>query len=178
MGYGHWLGNDPRGSGSVDLRAEKLAELGPIHFGRKKQQPSRDELRKFYGEAEKLLDHPVIWFDQRMRGVIAEAYAGVAKQFGYTVWSCAVMQDHAHELLRIHRDKGDLMWERMALASRDALRADGLVPSDHPVWSNRPYVVFKTSVPAVRKCVKYIEDNPRKHGLPRQVYPWVTRYDR
>jgi hypothetical protein len=177
MGYGHWLGNDPRGSGSTELRAEKLEELGPIHFGRKKVQPSRKELCEFYREAEELLEHPMIWFDERMRIVIADAFGLVAKEFAYTVWSCAVLQNHAHEVLRVHRDTGELMWERMALASRDALRAEGLVPADHPAWSNRPYVVYKTTVPLVRKTIGYVEDNPEKHGLPRQVYPWVTLYD-
>jgi len=38
-GYGHWLPNDPRGSGSEELRQDKLAGLGPIHLGRKKSQP-------------------------------------------------------------------------------------------------------------------------------------------
>jgi hypothetical protein len=157
--------------------AEKFQALGPIHFGRKKVQPSREGLRRFYSEAKELLDQPVIWFDQRMRMVLADAFARVAEEFGYTVWAYAVLQNHAHEVFRVHRDKGDLMWERMALASRDALRAEGLVPANHPVWSNRPYVVFKTSVPLVRKAIGYVEDNPTKHGLLRQSYPWVTPYD-
>jgi hypothetical protein len=25
--------------------------------------------------------------------------------------------------------------------------------------------------------VKYVEDNPEKHGLAPQVYPWVAEYD-
>jgi hypothetical protein len=69
------------------------------------------------------------------------------------------------------------MWELMASAAKEALRAGGLVPDGHPVWSNRPYVVFKTDVPAVRRAVKYIRDNPAKHGLPPQIYPWVREYE-
>ena len=34
--YGHWLPNDPRGSGSDELRQEKFDHLGTIHKGRKK----------------------------------------------------------------------------------------------------------------------------------------------
>jgi hypothetical protein len=37
--------------------------------------------------------------------------------------------------------------------------------------------VFKTNVPIVRSCVKYIQDNPKKHNLPPQVYRWVVEYD-
>ena len=34
-GYRHWLPNDPRGSGSIEIRDEKLSDLGPVHTGRK-----------------------------------------------------------------------------------------------------------------------------------------------
>ena len=47
-GYGTWLPNDPRGSGSDEVRKLELDDLGPIHFGRKAEQPSRDELRAFH----------------------------------------------------------------------------------------------------------------------------------
>src|SRR4051812_47628804 len=64
MGYGHWLPNDPRGSGSEEIRQEKLDDLGSIHHGRKKPQPSRDELKAFYKEAEPLLEFPRLWYDR------------------------------------------------------------------------------------------------------------------
>jgi hypothetical protein len=176
-GYGHWLGNDPRGSGSAELRQEKFEPLGPIHFGRKKDQPSREELKAFYNEAEELLEHERLWFDERARVVIAAAFEQLARERGYTCWACAVLRNHAHLLLRIHRDSGHLMWELMAHAAKDALRREGLIPEVHPVWSNRPYVVFKMSVPQVWNGIKYIEENPEDVGLPRQVYPWVQKYD-
>ena len=176
-GYGHWLANDPRGSGSTELRDDKFADLGPVHMGRKRVQPSKRELREFYRAAEGRLDYPTLWFDEPARLVIASAFEQVCKQNGYTAWACAVLQNHAHLLLRTHRDKGHLMWEYAAVAARDALWDAELVTRGHPVWSNRPFARFKTSVPEVRRCVKYIEDNPEKHGLPPQVYPWVVEYD-
>ena len=66
-GYGHWLGNDPRGSGSTEVRAEKFEDLGPVHFGRKRDQPSRAEIRDFYREAEPRLEYSMLWFDERAR---------------------------------------------------------------------------------------------------------------
>jgi hypothetical protein len=134
-------------------------------------------LREFYREAEARLEHPTLWFEERARAVIASAFEAVCAQHGYLAWSCAVLQNHAHLLLRTHRDKGPLMWEHAAVASRDGLWDAELAPRGHPVWSNRPYVVFKTTVPLVRSCVKCIEDNPRKHNLPTQIYPWVQEYD-
>jgi hypothetical protein len=58
--YGTWLGNDPRGSGSRSLYTPVLAELGEVHFGRKKLQPARTKVREFYEKAESLLQFPVI----------------------------------------------------------------------------------------------------------------------
>jgi hypothetical protein len=56
-GYGHWLSNDPCGSGSEEIRKDELKLLGDIHLGRKRIQPSKQELREFYRRANKLLDH-------------------------------------------------------------------------------------------------------------------------
>ena len=66
-GYGHWLPNDPRGSGSEEIREEKLSDLGPIHHGRKQIQPPRRELKQFYRDANLLLDFEPIWFDDAKR---------------------------------------------------------------------------------------------------------------
>src|SRR5437660_6579562 len=64
-GYGHWLPNDPRGSGSESTRKDELSDLGPIHHGRKKPQPKRDELRAFYRNARHHLAHAPFWFHDR-----------------------------------------------------------------------------------------------------------------
>ena len=56
--YGTWLGNDPRGSGSQTVYTPELAELGEIHYGRKKLQPRRSTVREFYEKAESRLQFP------------------------------------------------------------------------------------------------------------------------
>jgi hypothetical protein len=86
-GYGHWLGNDPRGSGSTELRDPKFGPLGPIHHGRKRIQPPREELRRFYRSAEPLLNHQTIWFDDDMRQAIARAVESVIKKHSYALWA-------------------------------------------------------------------------------------------
>src|SRR2546421_522586 len=73
-GYGHWLPNDPRGSGSIELRKPALEDLGPIHHGRKKIQPPRSELKTFYRDALSKLQYQPLWFNPAMRQAIAEAF--------------------------------------------------------------------------------------------------------
>jgi hypothetical protein len=178
-GYGHWLSNDLRGSGSEELRQEKFAHLGEVHFGRKPrhEQPTRDELKQFYREAESLLDHEPIWFRARERQVIAAAFGKVIREQRYTCWAGAVCSNHGHAMTRVHRTPGQRIWEQLAEASRDALIKAGLAPKDHPVWSARPYIVFKYTTESVENGVEYVELNPTKERLPRQRYDWVVPYD-
>ena len=49
--YGWWLPNDPRGSMSSEIRIERVADLGPSHYGRKSNLPPWHDLRDFYDDA-------------------------------------------------------------------------------------------------------------------------------
>ena len=94
-------------------RNDDLKDLGEIHFGRKHvPQPSREELRAFYREAENRLEFPVVWFRRRYHEVIGAGFEEVVRQ------------------------------TRFATSSRDALRVAGMVPQRHPFWPHRPYKVF------------------------------------
>ena len=175
-GYGHWLSNDPRGSGSTSTRKDELNDLGDIHLGRKRVQPPREELKAFYREAEELLDHETIWFDERMRTVVAEAMGRAAQQHGYTLWACAVCSNHGHAVARTHRDRSEIVWQNLADAARDALREEKLVPTNHPVWSHRKYKVFLYTRADVVGRIDYVVKNPEKEGLPRQTWDFVLPY--
>ena len=176
-GYGGWLANDPRGSGSVEVRKPELRDLGPVHLGRKAIQPSRHDLRAFHRAAEPRLEQDVSGFDAAVRDLIAAAAERVVRDRGYTCYASCNCANHTHMLNRVHRDDGTAMWHHVADATRAALHAAGLFAADHPVWANRPYIVRKVTVPAVWHNVTYVEDNPGKEGLPRQAYEWVTPYD-
>jgi len=176
-GYGFWLPNDPRGSGSQELREEKFADLGPVHFGRKAVQPPREELKKFWSEARPRLEFPLVWFDDAKRQAIGDAFGEVVVKQRYTVWECAILSNHAHLCIRRHRDDALTMWWSFADASRDKLLLLGDVCADHPIWSNRPYKVFLYTPEDVWRCIKYIRDNAAKEELPAQHWPFVTPYD-
>src|SRR3954447_8982485 len=167
-GYGTWLPNDPRGSGSDETRKPELDDLGPLHFGRKSIQPSREELRAFHREAAGHLDFPTFWFDERIRDAIGAGFGETVKQHKYTCWSCAVCSNHAHLLVRTHRDDAVTMWDAFANGARRAVLALPagqvgleLAPA-HPVWASRPYRVFLHVPPQVRGRVGYIWKNPLK----------------
>ena len=176
-GYGHWLPNDPRGSGSEAIREEKLADLGPLHTGRRTTQPPHKELRRFYRQAEPRLDAKVLWFDPAKRQAVGEAFARVAADCRYTVWACAILANHAHLCVRRHRDDPVTVWRAFAERSIQWLRRFADVPADHRVWSSRPYKVFLHTPDQVRRVVHYIQANPAKEGLEPQNWPWIRPYD-
>src|SRR5215470_14807809 len=89
--YGCWLPNDPRGSSSHVLREDRLAPLGELHEGRKQQQPSRAELKGFYQQADVLLAHERLPFDDDEIALIGFSYAQTVRRYGYTCYACAIM---------------------------------------------------------------------------------------
>ena len=176
-GYGHWLPNDPRGSGSDGVRNDQLRDLGPIHHGRKRVQPPRHEIREFYRQAEPRLKYTVIWFDTAKRQALGDAFGAVLQREGYTCYACAILRNHAHMLVRIHRDRAETMTDRLAHASRLRLRAYPEIVDDHPIWSDRPYTVFCYNPDDTWSRIRYIEQNPAKDGLPGQSWSFVSPYD-
>ena len=176
-GYGHWLPNDPRGSGSTEIREEKLTDLGSVHFGRKLQQPPRSELRQFRRVAEPLLDFPLLWFDDAKRQALGESIGEAVRSRGYTVWACAVMRNHIHLCVRRHRDDAKTIWQNFAEQTSAGLRLFAGVPPKHRIWSQRPYKVYLYTPDDVRRVIAYIENNPDKDGLAPQSFSFVTPYD-
>ncbi len=175
-GYGHWLPNDPRGSMSEEVAAGKLFPLGAPHYGRKRVQPQRDELRAFQRKARALLEHDPIWFDPAKRQAIAEAFGEVVRARRYTCYACAILSNHAHLVIRKHRDKAETMMRELEIASTTRLCRFADVPNDHPVWSGRPYKRFLDTPKAAARTIRYVEDNPGKSRLPRQTYDFVRPY--
>jgi len=175
--YGVWLANDPRGSGSAVLRQSKFEDLGPIHPGRKREQPTREKLRGLYEEATPRLEFAPLWFGEDVRQAIAESFARTTQRYRYTAWGLAVLSNHVHLCVRAHRDCYETIWARYAEAGRDAASRIGRTIAKHPVWANRPYSVFLYCPDDVWRTVGYIEDNPVKEGLGRQVYRWVVTYN-
>src|SRR5205814_4015605 len=82
--YGWWLPNDPRGSSSHEIRVPEIAELGELHFGRKRVQPSTTELRQFYEKAHSVVAHPILAFAEEDVALLAESFRQIIRQTRYT----------------------------------------------------------------------------------------------
>lgn len=175
--YGNWLPNDPRGSGSHCVESHALAELGELHFGRRRIQPAPVAVRAFYQQAEPRLKHSVIRFDDKQINLIAIGVANAIAKHRYTCYACAIMPDHMHVLIRKHRDNSETMIENLQAASRKHLVESDSVDHDHPIWTDGGYKRFLSTPDDVRRVIRYVDANPSKSGLNPQSWPFVKTYD-
>jgi len=176
--YGSWLPNDPRGSGSTEIRNPKLQHLGEVHHGRKDVQPRGSVIRDFYKEADALLEHPKVEFANPHRQAITTAFRETIERQKYTCYACAIMRDHVHLVIRKHKHTAEQMADELKHRSIWKLRAEQLVPEGHPVWiSGHGWNVFLEHPDDVVRCIKYVEDNPPKAREPKQSWDFVKPYD-
>jgi len=175
--YGWWLPNDPRGSTSHWIASDVIAELGALHYGRKKIQPARWIIRDFYERAAPVLKYELLAFSQVEINRIGESFAATIGRERYTCYSCAILPDHVHLLIRKHRDLAPPIIAKMQADSRTWARQGAGRDPDHPVWGGRGWVVFLDHPDDFRRTIRYIESNPVKAKLAPQTWDFVTGYD-
>jgi REP element-mobilizing transposase RayT len=154
-----------------------LAELGEVHYGRKKLQPARSVVSEFYQEAESRLQFPVIRFNAEQRNEIGIAFEETVKNLCYTCYACAILRDHVHPVIRKHKRDAEAMIESFQNESRSRLTDLGSVIKNHPVWTKGGWKVFLNTPDDVWQRIRYVEGNPQKEGLPQQNWPFVVPYD-
>ncbi|MFP4356758.1 MAG: hypothetical protein ACLFUJ_16735 [Phycisphaerae bacterium] len=175
--YGSWLPVDPRGSFSHKVRAVHLESLGDFHHGRRKNQPTRQELRQYLHQIDGRLEHPRREFSARDRTCIAAAVSDCLAENVYTCYGCAILQDHVHLLLRKHKHKAEEMAYWLRSVTRGRLLEVRRWPKDHPVWSEGVHLGFLDSPEAIRSVIRYIEGNGVKHFGGIQKWEFVKTYD-
>ena len=166
--YGWWLPNDPRGSMSRTIATDIIAELGELHYGRKRAQPAGWQIREFYERARDALRHELLTFSDTEVRAIANAFATLMQGRPYTCYACAIMPDHVHVLIRKHRRTAEQMIEDLQDISRAKLIETGLREKHHPVWGGPGWKVFQHTGDDIRRTIRYINDNPIKMRRPRQ----------
>lgn len=175
--YGWWLPNDLRGSCSTCIASDVIAELGELHYGRKKVQPAGKDIRAFYAEARKVLRYPLQTFTPTDYDILAGAFADVIQRERYTCYACVFMPDHWHAAIRKHKHSAEEMIRNFQDATRAAMRAAGRRAPEHPVWGQGGWKVFLDHPDDVWRTIGYVDDNPLKLRMPQQRWWFVTPYD-
>src|SRR5688500_11886914 len=94
--YGWWLPNDPRGSTSRAIASDLLAQLGDVHFGRKKLQPASRAISAFYAQAARLLKHDLLALHPDELPQAIALLSDTIHHLDYTCYAAALMPDHVH----------------------------------------------------------------------------------
>jgi hypothetical protein len=100
------------------------------------------------------------------------------KRFGYTVWGCAVLRNHAHLVLQRQKHDYRVMWRTLAESARQSLGVVAEVPPHHRVWGERPFSRFLYNPAEVKARIDYVNANPAKEALPAQNWGFVVKYPR
>ena len=184
--YGYWLPNDPRGSMSKTIACDVIAELGALHYGRKKVQPSARAVGEFRDRAKDVLKYSLLDFSPSDFSTIAEGLAQCIREQRYTCYACAIMPDHVHLVTGRHRSTVEYVAGFLKRAGTrqlnaaglhplaDYRRADGRVPSP---WVEDGWFVYLNTPEQIRQRIGYVQENPVKEGLPRQQWPFVVPYE-
>jgi REP element-mobilizing transposase RayT len=175
--YGWWLPNDLRGSTSRVICSDIIAELGALHYGRKRVQPSGSLIHDFYEAAKAKLKYPLMTFGSDETLVIADAFSRVIQRMIYTCYACAIMPEHIHLVIRKHKHSAEEMIANFQRESHLLLRERDTIDLEHPVWGGHGWKVFLDEPSDIWRTNEYVRENPVKIGLPIQEYSFVMPYD-
>jgi len=168
---------------SRTIRNDIIAELGELHYGRKKVQPNSEKLKSFFRKTREVLKFPLLEFSEAEMIALGTAVSDCVSRHRYTCYACAIMPDHVHILIRRHRDRSEEMVVRLQEATRLLIQRDhaerwcGSPEEAHPVWGGPGWKVFLDHPQDIRRTIRYIEENPVKIHRPVQRWDFITPYD-
>jgi REP element-mobilizing transposase RayT len=159
------------------IASDLIAELGQLHYGRKRVQPSTRTLREFFDRAKDNLKFERAEFSPHDVKLIADAIGETIRSRVYTCYACAIMPDHVHLVIRKHKHTAEEMIAHFQEASRLKLLDANLREPNHPVWGGPGWKVFLDSPDDIRRTIPYVQDNPIKTRRQKQVWDFVKGYD-
>ena len=185
--YGFWPPNDPRGSGSTRVRAQRIYEAG----GSATKVCSRRSLAamphdiRIRRAIDSSLKYPRVQFTGLQAQAVGRGFTEICQKVELIIYACAILPDHVHVVVASHRFNGDEVIACLKRAGTRALneadlhplaaytRASGKNPSP---WGGGGWKVFFGSAEEMRSRIRYVEENPVKAGLRRQRWSCVVPY--
>ena len=177
---GFWLPNDPRGSWSDYVRSWEIFRHGPATKTDLRRSHARDEHdHRKRRAAKQSLRHPPVTFTGRQGLSVAEGFRNAIARSGYRFGACAILPDHVHAVIargahEIEKIVGQFKGEATKQLRRDALHPFGHLADPPSPWARRGWNVFLDSDEAIRRAIRYVEQNPVKEGKPPQKWSFVV----
>ncbi len=185
--YGFWLPNDPRGSGSRGIGADKLWEFGgPTKVSAHEFCARKPHDRQKRLAAKSVLDRDPVRFDGVQARAIARGFTNSVRRSHITLWACAVMPDHIHLVVARHRHPIEVLANLLKGEATRQLVREGVHPFQGQTTSRdrvpscfgrKWWVIYKDNEEALLAAIRYAENNPVRAGLMAQDrWSCVTKY--
>jgi REP element-mobilizing transposase RayT len=176
--YGFWMPNDPRGSGSNYVAKWELFRYGaatPVKTRRSVVAKSHDRSKRL--AAKSVLKYPPVQITGLQARTIVEGFAHAVAAANYQIHACAVLPDHVHLVVGWHpRSIRRIVGHLKAKATTQLKKARLWPELQQPLWGEHGWNVYLDSHEAVRRAIRYVEQNPLKEGKPQQRWSIVTPY--
>ncbi|OAI53588.1 hypothetical protein AYO44_04135 [Planctomycetaceae bacterium SCGC AG-212-F19] len=185
--HGFWLPNDPRGSGSTEVRYKPLRQFGPATTVTTRGSVARrPHDRKLRLAAKEEMKYPEVVFTGHQALSVANGFGAMTAKAGYLIHACSILEQHVHMVIARHRYSIEQVVRLLRQAATLRLLEDGRHPFAGQrsatgrlpsVWAQDFRKVFLFTPQEIRQRIKYVEDNPVKDGKRRQKWPFVTPYN-
>lgn len=187
--YGFWLPNDPRGSWSTFVRSIELYRAGgpatKVDTTRSVAHvPHDSQLRR---DVKQALRFPPVRLSGVQAREVARGFSDYVTSTGRIVYAMCVMPDHVHLVLGRSDMPIETMAEQLKGRATVFLNRAGVHPMRDlapagsgrlpPPWARGSWRVYLNTNPAVRRAIRYVEDNPINAGLKPQRYGWTTPWN-
>jgi hypothetical protein len=181
--YGFWLPNDPRGSWSEFVASWELVQHGkPI--GKSRRQIDHQQLRAWRSTALASLRYPAVRLTGRQGRSVGIGFGNAVRKSDFTMLACSILPQHVHVVLGRHTFPAErvctlLKGEATKQLNRDGIHPladfarDGKLPS---LWQEGQWLVFLDNEEALRRAIRYVEENPVKEGKRLQRWSFVTPF--
>jgi REP element-mobilizing transposase RayT len=179
--YGFWLPNDPRGSWSRYVWADRLKPFGtprPISASR---EPAVGE-EEFRSRMKAELFYPPVRFTGLQARAVARGFSSIIQRVGMVVYAAAIMPDHVHLVVARQEMYAEMIAGFLKRAASRRLRKENL----HPLaafadgkgrlpspWEEHGWKVFLHTLDEIELAMLYVNNNPLEAGLPAQRWSWI-----
>jgi REP element-mobilizing transposase RayT len=175
--YGFWLPNDPRGSGSDYVASWDLLRYGPATKTDSRRSVAHLPLPpNWQREAKTALQYPPVSVTGRQALTISEGFAAAAGEGPYRVYACAILPEHVHLVIGASSRGIRQVVGHFRSRATHVLRQQRLWDGDRPLWGAHGWNVYRESVAAVERAIRYVNENPLKEGKKRQEWPFVVPF--
>jgi REP element-mobilizing transposase RayT len=182
--YGFWPPNDDRGSWSTHVWAPHLQRFGEaktvsVRYSIAHILHDREHTRAIQGA----MRFPSVKFNEEQRIAIADGIESVVKLLDVRLIALAILNDHVHLVPERHREDVETLVGFFKRAATRELTPHGIHPMGEArrardgaavtPWVRGGWKRSLDSWEAVEDAVEYVELNPLRAGMERQVYSFV-----